>query len=107
MDRVRVDVKCDECGQEPQQNDQGQLVCECAGKSWSRKIPIGGSAEDRATLERYGWQLVELPHATYWVGPVANAILYLYADDTWQTDPATTRFVHLSEYLKWYADGLR
>ncbi|HTW44853.1 MAG TPA: hypothetical protein VMD58_04860 [Acidobacteriaceae bacterium] len=107
MNRVRADVKCEACGQEPRRNEQGRLVCECPAKQWCDKAPTAGSEEDRAILEHYGWQLVELPYDIYWVGPVANAILYLYEDNSWVGESAPKRFIHLGEYLEWYAKGLR
>jgi hypothetical protein len=107
MNPTRSSNDCDVCGQELKWSIQnGTFTCGCAGKVWDRKPPIVGGDEDKATLERHGWYLVETPNDIYWVGPVANAILYLYADGTWFGESAPKRFIRLEEYLEWYAEGL-
>jgi hypothetical protein len=107
MNRIRSEVRCDVCGEEPRQDDRGKFNCHCEGKRWERTPPVEGTDEDRAILEGYGWQLVKTDYDTYWVGPVALAILYLYDDNTWEADRGQKEFVQLGDYLKWYDEMFR
>lgn len=107
MHRTRSDVKCDVCGEAPQPNEQGKLSCACPGKPWSYERPVAGATEDRVLLEHYGWQLVDHAQGPYWVGPLAHAILYLYDGNTWEGENAPKRFLDLTDYLKWYDEGVR
>jgi hypothetical protein len=100
MTRTRALVRCPDCNEVPNENDEGTLKCRCPNVRWEYRKGVPGTAEEEL-LTSNGFQRTEDCRGDVYYVPDIGPIIHLYRNNEWECDPVPDDCGSLEAYLAW------
>lgn len=98
MNRILSIVRCSKCNQEPEQNPEGEIRCNCPDQKWHFRPPTHGTDEEQAFLRDNGFiAQSDVRNDLYYTK--SSIILHLYEKGDYYT-PYAYEGESLNDFVK-------